>query len=294
MSEQSQRDNSNPEGITGLLGAVGDGCTDIWDKVFHTDPAFTSPFNLGFAGTSIKPMYMIMKATRLWGPIGIAWGFDIVEEKLVEGSNMGFDLDGNAYGMEQVHWLRLRLWYHKDKDRNNPKATVESFGATHFVGRTATGIFTDADAPKKSVTDALGKALSMLGFSGDVYMGAFEDDKYMSGLYARFGAPEGNPNMSAKSEQSGNGDQSGKTSSEAGGQKGKQQFSAGYLKFKSELDKRNGKPLADAKIAREQVLQEPGMDEFERQQILSHPLFKVLQERSEQGGEQTPAAETFQ
>jgi hypothetical protein len=287
MSEQSQRDNSNPDGMQGLLEAVGDGCKDIWDKVFVTDPTFTSPFNIGFSGTSIKPMYMLQKATKLWGPIGIAWGFDIVEAKLVDGANMGFDNDGNAWGNEQVHWVHLRLWYHKDRDRNNPKATVDSYGATFFVGRTASGVFTDVDAPKKSVTDALGKALSMLGFSGDVYMGAFDDDKYLSGLHARFGTPQGAPNMSATPKVPAAAAQTGNSTSAAASQGGDKKYSAGYLKFKHQLDIRDGRPLADAKLARQQVLQEPGMDEFERQQILSHPLFKG-------SAEKTQAAETFQ
>jgi hypothetical protein len=44
--------------------------------------------------------------------------------------------------------------------------------------------FTDEDAPKKSVTDALVKALSMIGFAGDIFMGRYDDSKYVNDLRA--------------------------------------------------------------------------------------------------------------
>ena len=44
--------------------------------------------------------------------------------------------------------------------------------------------FTDEDAPKKSVTDALVKALSMIGFAGDIFMGRYDDSKYVNDLKA--------------------------------------------------------------------------------------------------------------
>ena len=41
---------------------------------------------------------------------------------------------------------------------------VTHFGQTTFVGANKHGLFTDEEAPKKSLTDATNKALSMLGF----------------------------------------------------------------------------------------------------------------------------------
>jgi hypothetical protein len=36
----------------------------------------------------------------------------------------------------------------------------------------------DDEAPKKSLTDAVGKCLSLLGFAADVHMGLWDGDKY--------------------------------------------------------------------------------------------------------------------
>jgi hypothetical protein len=52
-----------------------------------------------------------------------------------------------------------------------------------FCGRRRNGVlFTDEDAPKKSVTDALTKALSMIGFAGDIFSGRWDDNRYVEGL----------------------------------------------------------------------------------------------------------------
>ena len=40
----------------------------------------------------------------------------------------------------------------------------------------------DDEAYKKATTDALTKALSYLGFSADVFLGAFDDNRYVEGL----------------------------------------------------------------------------------------------------------------
>jgi hypothetical protein len=71
--------------------------------------------------------------------------------------------------------------------------TVEHFGQTTFVGKNKNGYFTDEEAPKKSLTDAIGKALSMLGFSADIYLGLFDDNKYVNDRKAeaaKAGAPK--------------------------------------------------------------------------------------------------------
>jgi hypothetical protein len=52
------------------------------------------------------------------------------------------------------------------------------FGQTTFVGSNKYGPFTDEEAPKKSLTDATTKALSMLGFGGDIFTGLYDDEDY--------------------------------------------------------------------------------------------------------------------
>ena len=47
----------------------------------------------------------------------------------------------------------------------------------------------DSDCFKKATTDGLTKALSYLGFNADIFLGKFEDSKYVEQLKEEFAAP---------------------------------------------------------------------------------------------------------
>lgn len=161
---------------------------DLWNKVEKTDPKHTKAITgKSYQGTSPKPHYLVHKATETFGPIGIGWGFTIVDERIEDGA-----------GGERMHIARVKVWYEWEGKRGE----VEHIGGTQFSGTRSSGKpFTDEDAPKKSVTDALVKALSMIGFAGDIFMGRYDDSKYVSELQeeARRGAqssPTPAPQMS--------------------------------------------------------------------------------------------------
>ena len=50
---------------------------------------------------------------------------------------------------------------------------------TEVVSRDKRGIVTDSEFAKKSLTDALTKAASWLGFSADIHLGKFDDVRYV-------------------------------------------------------------------------------------------------------------------
>ena len=53
----------------------------IWDAVDDIPEQFTEKFKRGgFRGTATTPMYLFQLATEMWGPIGYAWGFEIVND----------------------------------------------------------------------------------------------------------------------------------------------------------------------------------------------------------------------
>lgn len=141
----------------------------LWEKVQKTDPKHVKPITgKSYQGTSPKPHYLIHKATETFGPVGIGWGFSIVDERIEEGA-----------GGERMHIARVKVWYEWEGKRGE----VEHIGGTQFSGTRSSGKpFTDEDAPKKSVTDALVKALSMIGFAGDIFMGSYDDSKYVNDL----------------------------------------------------------------------------------------------------------------
>lgn len=61
----------------------------IWRRVQRTDPRFTKDLSgAGFEGTSINAEYMIMRCTEIFGPIGIGWGYTVIEDDFLNGAPM--------------------------------------------------------------------------------------------------------------------------------------------------------------------------------------------------------------
>jgi hypothetical protein len=145
----------------------------LWQQVEKTPESQTKAITgKSYKGTSPKPHYLIQKATETFGPCGIGWGFT-VDERIENGALIA---DGFY---ERMSIAKVRVWYTWEGKRGE----VEHIGGTVFSGKYSSGkTFTDEDAPKKSVTDALIKALSMLGFAGDIFMGRYDDSKYVSEL----------------------------------------------------------------------------------------------------------------
>lgn len=156
----------------------------LWLAVSATDPAFTKQFSRGggFKGTATNATYLARKATEQWGPCGTGWGVQVVNEELLTGAPIV--IDGVILAHEIVHKVHARLWYVQDGKRGE----VEQFGQTQFVGRNKNGFYTDEEAPKKSLTDAMTKCLSLIGFSADIHLGLYDDNKYVSEMKEKFSA----------------------------------------------------------------------------------------------------------
>ena len=169
----------------------------LWDSVSQTDELFTKIFTRGeFVGTSINPTYLVKRATEMFGVMGQGWGVRVVEEKYVDGAPL-LVVEGKPTLYAKIHTLRAELWY----NHGGKSGSVEQFGQTTFVGARHDGtFFTDEDAPKKSLTDAMTKCLSLLGFSSDIYLGTF-DDKYSTGQsQAKSKTTQTEPSKTTKSE----------------------------------------------------------------------------------------------
>jgi len=158
----------------------------LWRAVEKTDPSLTKEFNRGggFKGTAINPTSLIMRATEMFGPPGIGWGYEIVKEEMLVGAPIvHIEKDGTKLeAHEATHCLQVKLWYILDGKRGE----IEQFGATTYVGKNKYGPFTDEEAKKKTLTDAISKCLSWLGFSADVHLGRYDDNKYVNDLRKEF------------------------------------------------------------------------------------------------------------
>ena len=142
----------------------------LWQKAFTTDPrAVKAITGKQYAGNSPKPYWIVERLTDEFGPCGIGWGFSIISER--------FERFGEGAAAESLHIAVVRFWYVLDSKRGE----LEQVGQTKASYTSSKGKFiVDEDAPKKSVTDALVKCASYLGFAGDIFSGRWDDSKYVA------------------------------------------------------------------------------------------------------------------
>lgn len=162
----------------------------LWRSVMRTNPRYTKDMSgTGFEGTSINAEYMVMRATETFGPVGIGWGFDVLQDEMKSGAPMSEpiyennkfigkklirDVEGNLI-TSLHHSIKISLWY----IMNGQRGTVTAFGATDYMYMSnKKGIIVDGEAQKKSLTDAIKKGLSLLGFSADIWLGHYDDAAY--------------------------------------------------------------------------------------------------------------------
>jgi hypothetical protein len=138
----------------------------LWSRVCVTDPRHVKPITgKQYNGNSPKPYWIVQRMTEVFGPCGLGWGFTILSERMERLSETDI-----------LHIAVVRLWFKLDGERGE----FEQIGQTKAAYKTASGkILVDEDAPKKSVTDALVKCASYLGFAGDIFSGMWDDSKYV-------------------------------------------------------------------------------------------------------------------
>lgn len=145
---------------------------ELWEKHSKTDPSVTKDLKRsgGFKITTIDAYSQIKEATQEWGPFGTAWGVENpswTEQQFTDplgdirtlGKFVGtFVYPGGAFPMSATEEiLQLR------KPANRPAY-----------------VYVDDEWTKKTFTNALTKALSYLGFNSDVFMGKFDDNRYVA------------------------------------------------------------------------------------------------------------------
>jgi hypothetical protein len=134
----------------------------LWDAVSKTDPRHTKRVNQRGGFTAIDAQYQIMEATRQFGPIGEGWGYEVGDYQLVG----------------PLIVVPVTLWHGKRANTFGP-----ILGCAEMMGQRP-----DRDAPKKAITDAITKGLSQLGFNADVFLGLFDDNKYVEAVSKEFAA----------------------------------------------------------------------------------------------------------
>ncbi|WP_211828699.1 hypothetical protein [Kistimonas asteriae] len=128
---------------------------ELWSQVCKTNPAFTKRVNQRGGFTAICAQSQIMEATRQWGSYGSSWGLREV--------NMDFE----TLRKSNTCLYAAEFYY--------PGGSFVVNNAIQYLN----GDRIDDDFAKKVETDTLTKALSRLGFNADVFLGFFDDQRYI-------------------------------------------------------------------------------------------------------------------
>lgn len=146
----------------------------IWDAVSKTDPKHTKAVSFGARKfTSIDAHWQIMRMTEQFGPIGEGWGYEATHSVATMG-------DMHLAICDVLIW-----WQNGNAERIPCRyGPVRGTAELYTIGKRL-----DDDAPKKCLTDALTKGLSHLGLSADVFLGLFDDNKYVQKMTQEFNKP---------------------------------------------------------------------------------------------------------
>ena len=128
--------------------------------------------NVGGGFTSINAQWQIQRMTEQFGPVGKGWGYKVDHsiERIAEDYVL-------AVADVTIYW-------------HDGQTNAEGYNLAHTYGpirgmapildKSKNGyLMKDDDAGKKAATDALTKGLSHLGLSADVFLGLYDDNKYV-------------------------------------------------------------------------------------------------------------------
>lgn len=158
----------------------------LWRKVEKTNPNYTKKAKVGGNQiTAISPQFQILNATEQFGSYGENWGFKNIE--------LDYSITNTPISLSVLDWNT------KEKEIINSILGLVGFKATFFFPNgefeitNSIKIFTDNkhskiddNYAKKLETDALTKALSKLGFNADIFLGKFDDVRYLEEVKKEF------------------------------------------------------------------------------------------------------------
>jgi hypothetical protein len=163
---------------------------ELWNKVEKTNPKYTKKAKVGGLNiTAIAPQFQIMNATEQFGAYGEKWGFKHI--------SFDYSITNTPITLNVVDWNT------KKEEEIKSILGLVGFKATFFFPNgefeitNSIKIFTDNkhskiddNFAKKLETDALTKALSKLGFNADIFLGKFDDVRYVEEMNAEFNTPK--------------------------------------------------------------------------------------------------------
>ncbi len=143
---------------------------EIWEALCRPDPKHLKPITAGrLRGKSdINPQWRIKAMTEYFGPCGDGWKFTI--DRLW--TEPGADGEVMCFAQIGLYWIL--------PDGTDWLGPIPGLGGSTLVQKESKGMYNNDEAFKMALTDALGVAFKMLGVAADVYLGLFQDSKYVT------------------------------------------------------------------------------------------------------------------
>lgn len=131
----------------------------LWNAVCETDPAHTRRVSQRGGFTAIDAQSQLMEATQQWGPYGTGWGVKDCkyENVFIDSALIEVTLDAVFYYPCGEFEIGSDMAYRPGNDTR-----------------------------KKLLTDVTTKALSKLGFNADIFLGKYDDNKYVDEMKTKY------------------------------------------------------------------------------------------------------------
>lgn len=142
----------------------------LWNAVEETDPSKTKKAKLGsLTLTAINATSQIKQATKHWGMYGSTWGLKNINYEYMD--------------IEKTRLAIVRAMFYYPEGEFEISTSIK----VYYMTQGANGYLKiDDDFLKKAETDLTTKSLSKLGFNADVFMGLYDDNKYLTALKEKY------------------------------------------------------------------------------------------------------------
>ena len=155
----------------------------LWNKVEKTNPAHTKDAKIGqLSIKAINAQSQIKEATKQFGTYGNNWGLKNLQYSFMD------------IGTTKMAMLGAEFYYPSGEFEIHTTLKIA------YMTQGANGYLKiDDDFMKKMETDVTTKALSKLGFNADVFMGLYDDNRYVNQMKEEFNpVPKAQPKVIEK------------------------------------------------------------------------------------------------
>ena len=155
----------------------------LWNKVEKTNPAHTKDAKIGqLSIKAINAQSQIKEATKQFGTYGNTWGLKNLKYSFMD------------IGTTKMAMLGVEFYYPSGEFEIHTTLKIA------YMTQGANGYLKiDDDFMKKMETDVTTKALSKLGFNADVFMGLYDDNRYVNQMKEEFNpVPKAQPKVIEK------------------------------------------------------------------------------------------------